>query len=204
MRWLLPELYEFLAAALPLALLLAAAPERSRRCRLALALLVIYLGLVFYVTGPGTLWDGIAHGFRLRPAKINLIPFIRDIAPYRHWARNLALCGLNVVLFVPLGLLVPAVWPAWDRWPRVAGLGAGFSLLIEACQLLNYRFCDVDDVICNALGAALGWALLQGAKKLGLPTLAEEAWWQPPLYLLALSAGHFLLYWPDLARRLAG
>lgn len=69
---------------------------------------------------------------------------------------------LNVALFVPAGMI------ARRYWNRGAGvsilLGAAVSVLIEATQLTgvwglyecSYRVADVDDVIANTAGAALG------------------------------------------------
>lgn len=69
---------------------------------------------------------------------------------------------LNVALFVPFGMI------ARRYWNRGAGvsilLGAALSVLIEATQLTgvwglyecSYRVADVDDVIANTAGAALG------------------------------------------------
>lgn len=68
---------------------------------------------------------------------------------------------LNIVLFFPLGLSLPELFP--DRWYRLFRIGAavliGFSLsvVIEAIQ---YRFsmghCEVDDVLTNTVGTLLG------------------------------------------------
>lgn len=72
---------------------------------------------------------------------------------------------LNVCLFVPFGMLLrhlaPSLRPAW-----VVAAAAGTSLLIELTQLTGiwgiypcaYRLFDVDDLITNTAGAAIGLA----------------------------------------------
>jgi len=72
----------------------------------------------------------------------------------------------NVVAFVPLGLLAPTAMPGMRTWRRVLALGCGVSLAIEVTQLAiglaagyPYRMADVDDVILNTAGAALGYGL---------------------------------------------
>ena len=66
---------------------------------------------------------------------------------------------LNVILFIPVGLLVP-------RWKTV-GLAAGYSLLIELAQLVSFRgLFEFDDVIHNALGTALGVLIVLGMRRL--------------------------------------
>src|SRR5665647_2596084 len=66
----------------------------------------------------------------------------------------------NVVMFVPLGLLLPLATRtrAWLAVPA----GAGFAALIELSQLtfLPHRVASVQDVVMNTLGAALGAAVL--------------------------------------------
>ena len=66
----------------------------------------------------------------------------------------------NVVMFVPLGLLLP-VATRTRPWLAVPA-GAGFSALIELSQLafLPHRVASIQDVVMNTLGAALGAAVL--------------------------------------------
>jgi glycopeptide antibiotics resistance protein len=69
----------------------------------------------------------------------------------------------NVVLFAPLGILLPLLVPAIRRWWQVLAVGAGVSLLIELYQLAwpGVRKASVDDLLMNALGAVLGFAALR-------------------------------------------
>ena len=69
----------------------------------------------------------------------------------------------NVVLFAPLGFLLPLLVPAIRRWWQVLAVGAGVSLLIELYQLVwpGVRKASVDDLLMNALGAVLGFAALR-------------------------------------------
>jgi glycopeptide antibiotics resistance protein len=69
----------------------------------------------------------------------------------------------NVLLFVPLGFLLPLLIPAMRRWWQVLAVGAGVSLAIELYQLAwpGVRWASVNDVLMNALGALLGFAALR-------------------------------------------
>ena len=75
---------------------------------------------------------------------------------------------MNVLLFVPGGLLLEALWPrCCPRWvciPLSLILLTALSLGIEAVQ---YRYAlgvvEADDVLCNGLGAALGLFIHEGA-----------------------------------------
>ena len=69
----------------------------------------------------------------------------------------------NVLLFAPLGFLLPLLVPAIRRWWQVLAVGAGISLLIELYQLTwpLVRNASVNDLLMNALGTLLGFAALQ-------------------------------------------
>ena len=70
--------------------------------------------------------------------------------------------AFNVALFVPLGVLARRAYRRSVPWTLAAGLGA--SLLLEITQLTGnffvypcpYRIFDVDDLIANTTGTALG------------------------------------------------
>jgi len=105
-------------------------------------------------------------------AGVELIPG-HSIADILRETQDLSLVGaltsratlqvvLNVALFVPFGMIARRYW---NRGPVVSILlGAGLSLLIEATQFTrvwglyecSYRVADVDDLIANTAGAAIG------------------------------------------------
>ena len=67
--------------------------------------------------------------------------------------------GLNILLFVPFGYLLPMLWKRADRWWKVLLCGFAASLVIELLQLVTrYGMFDLDDLINNSLGALLGWS----------------------------------------------
>jgi glycopeptide antibiotics resistance protein len=64
----------------------------------------------------------------------------------------------NIALFVPFGLLLPAAVRTCRRLWVTLVVAAGLSVLIETMQaLLPGHTTDVDDVILNTTGAALGY-----------------------------------------------
>ncbi|HVV13971.1 VanZ family protein [Amycolatopsis sp.] len=71
--------------------------------------------------------------------------------------------ALNVLLFVPLGLFARLLWKR--GFVGTTLLGFACTLTIELTQLtanwgtapFQYRIFDVDDLITNTTGAALGW-----------------------------------------------
>ena len=64
---------------------------------------------------------------------------------------------LNIGLFVPLGILLPLLWPKGRKWYWMLLSGFSLSLAIELMQLFAGNMTDVDDLLHNTLGAMLGW-----------------------------------------------
>lgn len=109
-----------------------------------------YVYLVLETTGIGTIWEiGLYPGMKLQE-EINLIPFRDGI--------SLSMI-LNVVMFMPLGFLLPLLWKEYQSLVRTAIIGFCFSCGIEFCQLFNRRVSDVDDLLMNTPGAILGWLI---------------------------------------------
>jgi len=103
---------------------------------------------------------------------INLIPGDYSLRCYRNaWSTNTDLKGFcvintvgNVVLFLPLGVLLPLVSSRFRLLKRVLVFACCLSLSIEVIQFVlrffgNARAVDIDDVILNTLGACLGFAV---------------------------------------------
>ena len=146
MKDLLLLLYECLTVILPGTLLFRTFRRREpfRTSPVWPVFLILYLSTVFHLTGAGALSDALRYGIH-RPDQINLIPFSREIDRIAYFQ--------NVLLFLPLGVLVPHRSPRWSSFSGTAFTSFGFSLLIELSQLLNNRRTDVDDLILDTLGA---------------------------------------------------
>lgn len=120
--------------------------------KLGIILLIIYLPAVCSVVGiPSIKYMHIDFGINLLP----LVDMLND--PVRSAVLNL----LNILMFVPLGLLLPAIWPNYRSLRRMALTGFGFSLSIELIQIFSWRLTDIDDLLTNTLGAVLGYYLFQ-------------------------------------------
>jgi len=98
--------------------------------------------------------------------------------------------ALNVVMFVPLGVLVPLLWPRFDAVGRLAVLAAGASATIELTQFVLWvslgsrRTVDVNDLIANTAGALLGLLALRLAATRAptpgcSPPASPRSWWSP-------------------------
>lgn len=77
-----------------------------------------------------------------------------------NWKRDLVQNIKNIVLFIPFGLLFPL-----RKWKIVLLSALLFSISIESIQyFMGLGLCELDDVICNTIGAMLGfgtWFLIQ-------------------------------------------
>ena len=86
---------------------------------------------------------------------------------YRYQARHafINLAG-NVVMFVPLGALLPAANGKLRKFFRTFFACAGLIVAVEVLQLFTLRgSCDVDDLILNMIGVVLGYILWKLCRK---------------------------------------
>lgn len=148
----------------------------------------LYIIAVFHVTGVGTLYDAMTAEFEEMKERINLVPFSNKI--------NVIGYLLNIVMFVPLGFLVPMIWNRMKNAPYVILTGASISLLIESSQLLSYRGTDVDDLILNTFGAAIGFLIYKvwdrfSESKYQLVGIDSR---ELTAYILVLFLGRFFLF----------
>ena len=92
------------------------------------------------VAGIGTIWDLISHG--KLDSTINLIPFSSE---------GFATYILNIIMFMPLGFLLPLIWRRYREMGRTVLTGFCMSLSIELSQLFCLRVTDIDDLTMNTL-----------------------------------------------------
>lgn len=148
---------------------------------------VLYLFLVMRAVGMGSLWDIRAYGLVLQWDQINLAPFGSDgVLTYL----------LNIVLFMPMGFLLPLIWGRCRKLAYAASLGFLFSAAIELGQLFNHRLTDIDDILMNTLGTAVGFGVWFGLNKwLRRKPMEENIFPDRPAVYLALTVlGTFFLY----------
>ena len=149
---------------LPLAALVVWALARWRRptggtaaWRLSLAEVGLVYGTVPFLwmtmmPGPGA---GLVTG------RVSLVP-LRDLVTMGALG-----IGGNLLVFAALGFFAPIRFAALASVPRILVLGASCSILVETAQyvLRLDRVSSVDDVLVNAVGAALA-------------ALASRPWWR--------------------------
>lgn len=125
---------------------------------------VLYIaGLVCFTIYPlpsGDSGPGITYG--IEPI-LNPLNFIDAIAS--DGLRAVFQLVFNIILFIPLGLMAKTLFKL--DFVLTLKLSFAVTLLIETAQLTglfgiypySYRYFEVDDLICNTLGGAIGWAV---------------------------------------------
>lgn len=98
---------------------------------------------------------------------LNLVPFrtIIEFTRPDHSAQAVRQLVGNVAMFVPLGVLLPAMNARFRRIKPLLTTALLASVAIEFAQLallvskIAVRSVDIDDVILNTLGAAIGYGI---------------------------------------------
>ena len=156
----------------------------------AILLLLCYLGGLAAVTFMNRMESGMGMGIQLRP----FLAFWEawNAFTLQVWLNPL----LNVAMFLPLGVLLPLSVKRFQQWYWMLAVGAGMSLVIEGLQhFLSRGQADVDDLICNTLGAMLGYCLVMLFLSLkGKRWKCAGAYAALPVLSIAAMAGVFLAY----------
>lgn len=136
-----------------------------------LLLMYINLAVIFrFVLFPRDLIGGhiqplVFDAAAVFPLRINLVPLIHlfDYDSVRDIIWNVI--G-NAAMFIPSGIVLPIVYAKLDRFSKVILSGALISLCTEILQLpFPARATDIDDLILNTLGVAVGYGIYAAAKR---------------------------------------
>ena len=135
-----------------------------------LLIFIVYLGFVIALTIVPVQISAFQNP---KEPGLNFIPFINTyqhllytISSPDNTMTNFALENIfgNILLFIPAGILLPCIFPAYRNAWKTAANCFYFSLTIELIQLLlrqfgTYRTVDIDDIILNTLGGIIGFLL---------------------------------------------
>ncbi len=107
--------------------------------------------------------------------KYDYSPFWSYVAILKGSSELVAQILMNVLVFVPVGMLLGMVFPRWS-WYRIVVIGCAISISIELLQLvLMCGLSEIDDVIHNTFGCAMGYllyALLTKIRRLSVKAFA--------------------------------
>ena len=102
-------------------------------------------------------------------ATANLTPFktIRMYIRYYDTINGFDNLFGNILVFMPLGILIPLSFPGMRRFWEVLLHSFWLSLCIELFQLVShFGAFDVDDILLNALGGLLGYLVFVIASRI--------------------------------------
>lgn len=134
--------------------------KEEHRLVLAWTLFIVYMVFLMYFLFFAEI---MGRTYIDRDYHYNLTPFreIRRFIVYRRtlgWFAVLSNLLGNVLAFVPFGMTLPMLTPKCRNFFHIVLLGFDFSLFVETIQLISkVGSFDVDDLILNTLGAALGY-----------------------------------------------
>ncbi len=137
--------------------------QRKRRIRITgsvffVLYLLILVYLLFFAESYGRTGEQALRSYNLIPFK-EISRFIRYRQVLGFWSVALNLGG-NVVGFMPFGVCMPVMHPRLRSLWKVVLITAAFSGCVELLQLVTgVGSCDIDDVILNTLGGAVGYLL---------------------------------------------
>lgn len=78
-----------------------------------------------------------------------------------NWKKDVIQNLQNIIFFIPFGVLVPR-----KNWKIVLITAIIFSTVIEIVQYIGgYGLAELDDVICNTLGAMVGFEIMRVMRK---------------------------------------
>lgn len=141
----------------------------TRNKRIWYALFVFYCIAMAYLlfardpaSGDLSYWEQVQ--LRLNPVPFHTISkqVRRLFLFHQPWLARHSFINLfgNVLLFIPLGVFLPTLWKSQRRLWKVLLTAALIITTVELTQLLTLLGrCDIDDLILNLLGAAIGYAL---------------------------------------------
>lgn len=136
-----------------------------------LFIFAVYFSAVFSAVGIPSINSLIVN------AEFNLIPIIDVVSAPAEYLKNTI---LNILLFIPLGFLLPTIWNDYRTAKKTILTGLGTSFIIEILQIFTFRLTDIDDLITNTLGAVVGYYLYSRfSEKLHLKLSEENRKYEP-------------------------
>jgi glycopeptide antibiotics resistance protein len=144
----------------------------SLKYELILFLLYVYIICVLLLTMYPI---PIAQYKHLRLTPVNLVPFVKTTKEFmahlssgKNDLVEFALQNIigNIILFIPLGVLLPLTSGKFHSLKKIAFVAFLFSFGIEFIQFISfhfgiYRTADIDDIILNTFGTVLGFIVIK-------------------------------------------
>lgn len=104
-------------------------------------------------------WDQVTTQLNLIPFRtLRLFADLLNSGVRSHITIAVINLGGNIIMFIPLGFLLPKVFPKLSSLLRVLLTTAIIITAVEIIQLFTLvGSCDIDDLILNVVGSAIGY-----------------------------------------------
>ena len=142
----------------------------DRKREVTLLLMYVNLAVIIrFIFFPKSLVNGYVQPLIFDPSAaypfwVNLIPFVHlfDYDNMRDTVWNVV--G-NTAMFIPSGIVLPVVYKKLNSFGKAVAAGMLISLCTEILQLpFASRATDIDDLILNTLGVAVGYGIYAAVK----------------------------------------
>ena len=108
---------------------------------------------------------------------------------------------LNIILFIPLGFMLPLLWKKYRNAFKTIICGAAFSLFIEITQMFSSRITDINDLLMNTIGTIVGFIIFiiirKSAPKISIFSIESTKHWksEPFFYFVISFISMFFFYY---------
>lgn len=152
--------------------LVLATKQTSYKTELLFLLFVAYIACVLIITLYPLPMTRVkiagVKGINFKPVVNTLAEFSENAAKGRSLMTSHTFQNLfgNILLFVPLGILLPLISAKLNSFIKIFLVALFFSASIEILQFFSremriYRSVDIDDVILNVIGAVGGFIIVR-------------------------------------------
>lgn len=146
----------------------------TKRRKLNTALFLVYCALMLWLLFDRSrsiegveYWEQVGMSLNLMPLR-TVMRYVRLLESSRPVLVKLAVINLfgNVIMFVPLGYFLPRLFGKMQKFWKTLLTTMLIIILVELIQLFTLvGSCDIDDLLLNLLGAAIGYGLYRMAPK---------------------------------------
>ena len=155
-------------------------------------LLGMFIGYIFMVIGVTFLIRGSNYQGGM---DLSLFSSYRE-AWHSFSARHWQSIYLNIVMFIPFGIIFPLLHPRLRKAGWTLGIAGLFTLLIESVQLLTgYGIFTVDDLVNNLLGAIIGYGITMGIISIIEKGIKRSLIYFSPIVLVIILSGSMFTYY---------
>jgi glycopeptide antibiotics resistance protein len=128
---------------------------------------------------------------------MNLSFFSTYLEAWHHFSlRYWQFVILNIVMFVPFGILLPLLHSRFQRAIWTIGAALLFTLSIESVQLMTgYGNFVVDDLFNNLLGSIIGYGIIMSLITLKARRFKQSILYLSPLFLVVILFASMFAYY---------